>query len=238
MNFKIIAYAGLALLAVVGISKHQEKQKKINERLYGALKDSNLAEIKESIKLGADVNATGINTTALMEATKAGDVEFMHYLIQHGANINTQTEWDQPHAGKPALSFALETKNLDAVKLLVDAGANVNLYNDLGTTPDLQSIPESLRQRNNPLLIYAIGVKLPMPFIEALLNSKAVDVNKESLLHSVTALMVASAVGYEDAVKALLKAGADKEITNTLDNKKAIDYARDAGYENIVKLLS
>lgn len=238
MDLKIIAYAGLALLAVVGISKHQEKQEKLNKHLYSALKDGNLTEIKESIKLGADVNAIGINTTALMEAAKAGDIDFMRYLIKQGVELDTETLWDQPHAGKPALSFALEAKNLDAVKLLVDAGANVNLYNDLGTTPDLQSIPESLRQRNNPLLIYAIGVKLPMPFIEALLNSKSVDVNKESLLYPVTALMIASALGYREAVKALLAVGADKEIINTLDNKKAIDYARDAGYETIVKLLS
>lgn len=77
-----------------------------------------------------------------------------------------------------------------------------------------------------------------MPFIETLLSTQNVDVNKQSLLYPVTVLMIAAAIGYEDAVKTLLAAGADKELINTLDNKKAIDYARDAGYENIVRLLN
>lgn len=234
------------LIASIAIAygKRLEQVNELNKQLKIALDQERHDEIMFKINAGADANITNAKgLTALMIAAKNGDLNLLEWLINRKLkhynvpNLDKETPWDQPHAGKPALSFALETQNLEAVKLLVDAGANVNLYNDLGTVKNLETIPEGLRQRNNPLLIYAIGRHLPMPFIETLLGAKNVDVNKQSLLYPVTALMIASAIGYEEAVKALLKAGADKEVINTIDNKKAIDYARDAGYENIVKLL-
>lgn len=245
MIIKKVAYIVFVLLiASIGIvyGKRLEQHKKLNQDLISMLDQELPEEIISKINAGADINTVNAKgLTALMIATRNGDLNLLKWLLnskQHTMlDLDIETQWDQPRAGKPALSFALERKNLDAVKLLVDAGANVNLYNDLGTTRDLQTIPESLRQRNNPLLIYAIGAKLPMPFIEALLNSKNLDVNKESLLYPVTALMIASAIGYKEAVKALLNAGADKEITNTLDNKRAINYARDERHTEIVKLL-
>ena len=52
-----------------------------------------------------------------------------------------------------------------------------------------------------------------------------------------SALMVASYTGYTEAVEVLLKAGADKEAVNSMDNKTASDYALEQGHEEIVKLL-
>lgn len=248
MWIKKVGYISFALLVAsiaIAYAKRLVQLNELNKKLIIALNEENHDQMMRLINKGADPNtANKHDLTALMIAAKNGDLNLLDWLLFRGLkirknlNIDKETPWDQPHAGKPALSFALEAKNLDAVKLLVEAGANVNVYNDLGTTDIYTTIPEGLRQRNNPLLIYAIGRKLPIPFIETLLSSKKVEVNKQSLLYPVTALMIASAIGYEDAVKALLKAGADKEIVNTLDNKKAVDYARDAGYENIVKLLT
>jgi ankyrin repeat protein len=243
----ILALLLFLVLAVFFTKKLQQlsaAKKYLNHLLIEAINQNQTEKMQELIEAGADINIVPghrhegkISKTALMSAVENGNNNLVDWLINHKANLNIETDWEQPHAGKPALSFALEAKNLDAGKLLVDAGANVNLYNDLGTVENLEIIPESLRARNPTLLIYAIGRKLPMPFITMLLSSTRVEVNKPAFLKTITPLMITAAIGYEEAVKALLDAGADKEIINTLDNKKAIDYARDAGYKNIVKLL-
>lgn len=241
----LLLFLVLAVFATKKLQALSTAKKYLNYLLIEAINQSKTEKMQELIEAGADINIVPghyyegkISKTALMRAVEKGDNNLVRWLINHNANLNKETDWDQPHAGKPALSFALEAKNLEAVKLLVESGANVNLYNDLGTEDNLRTVPESLRQRNVPLLTYAIGAKLPMPFIETLLSSKNIAVNQKTFLGTATPLMIASAIGYEQAAKALLDAGADKEILNTRDNKKAIDYARDAGYENIVKWLS
>ena len=239
MHYKIIGYI-LASMAVIFpimyLKSNNRNAEKYNPALIESINTGATETMKELINSGADSNARGTSgITALMIAAQKGDIPLMQWLIAHGADVNAETNWDQPHAGKPALSFALESQNLDVVQELITAGADVNKYNDLGSVENLDSIPESLRERNNPLLTYAIGRKLPMPFIQALLDAKNVDVNTKSLLQPITPLMIAAAIGYEDAVAALLHAGADKNLV--YNGKKAIDYARDAGYENIVELL-
>jgi len=185
----------------------------------------------------ADKKLSQHGITDLMIAAHKGDIIALRMLICRGAKVNAETEWSQPHAGKPALSFALEARNIDAVKELIKAGADVNRYNDLGSVENLHAIPASLCERNIPLLTYAIGRKMSMEFIEALINAKNSDVNKKSLLSSITPLMIAAAIGYNQAAEALLKAGADATIINPVDGKRAIDYAREAGNKQIVKLL-
>ena len=245
MWIKKVMYISLLLFAsfiAIEYGKQLEHTNELNKQLKIALDQEQHEEIMFKINAGADVNTINAHgLTALMIAAKNGEINLLQWLINrklkhHNVpNLDKETPWDQPHVGEPALSFALKAKNLEAVKLLVEAGAIVNKYNPSGTVEKLDTIPESLRQRNVPLLTYAIGAKLPMPFILLLLSGKNIDVNQKTFLQTATPLMIAAAIGYEDAVKALLDAGADKEIINTLDNIKAIDYARDAGYENIVK---
>jgi len=244
----MIAIAMLLVLTPTLFLARKQKQlskakKYLNHLLIQEIQQNETQKIQELVEAGANVNVVpgscyegSFRKTALMVAAQKSDNNLLQWLITHGADVNIETEWDQPHAGKPALSFALEAHNLDGVKILINAGADVNKYNDLGSVENLETIPESLRERNNPLLTYTIGRKLPMSFIHALLNAKNVDVNK-SLLNSITPLMIAAAIGYEEAAEALLKAGADATTINPVDGKQAIDYARDAGHKNIVKLL-
>jgi ankyrin repeat protein len=175
--------------------------------------------------------------TPVTKAAKKNDLKELELLIQQGADLDYETGWDQPHAGQPALSFALRGGHFEAAQMLVNAEADVNKYNDLGSVKDGITIPESLHERNITLLTYVIGRKMPMKFIELLINAKNADVDKKSLCGTITPLMIAAAIGYEQAAKALLKAGADTTIINPNDGKTAIDYARDAGHTSIVKLL-
>lgn len=235
--------AGLCIYWGYMMEQYHKRCEKLSHELVDLLNQEQHEEIMFKINAGADINTpNAYGLTALMIAAKNGDINLLRWLIEGWrskyVNINKETPWDQPHVGEPALSFALKAKNLEAVKLLVEAGANVNLYTPSRVVEDLETIPDSLITVNPNLLIYAIGRKLPMPFITLLLSSPRVEVNKSARsLQTITPLMIAAAIGYEEAVKALMDTGADKEIINKLDNKKAIDYARDAGYENIVKIL-
>ena len=68
--------------------------------------------------------------TALLTASKKGDADFVKALLDHKANPARQGE------KATALGYAVVmNKNPDCVKLLIDAGADVNEHNYQGDTP-------------------------------------------------------------------------------------------------------
>src|SRR5262245_3362287 len=66
----------------------------------------------------------------LSHAANSGDKGTLRSLLQQGANVNA-TEGD----GSTALHWASYRDDLEAVDLLIRAGAKVNIANDLGVTP-------------------------------------------------------------------------------------------------------
>jgi ankyrin repeat protein len=81
--------------------------------------------------------ALGAGATPLMRAAKNGDVAMMRVLVERGADPNRVTR-----AGMTPLLFAIgparrksAKDTLDAVKVCLDAGANLNATNDNGETP-------------------------------------------------------------------------------------------------------
>lgn len=134
----------------------------------------------------------------LMEAAKRADIQSMTSLINAGADVNFETEWDQPHCGEPVLGFAIASKSPQAVKLLLDAGANPNRWMNAGF----------LNIRVHSLLSYAIGIHAPIEIVRDLITAGA-DVNRKTLIYgNVKPLDVAKAVYYPEAVELLLQAGA------------------------------
>lgn len=69
--------------------------------------------MKENMYLGQTVGAAVFNN--------AGDAEKMKLFIKYGFDVNVRNE-----KGKPILFRAIETKNLESVKLLVEKGANLD----------------------------------------------------------------------------------------------------------------
>lgn len=66
-------------------------------------------------------------------AAEAGRFEILYFLIKTKLfDLNAQDE-----AGNTALHYATTSNNLDAVKLLYDSGANVNIWNNDGLNPIL-----------------------------------------------------------------------------------------------------
>lgn len=91
--------------------------------------------------------------TYLMDASERGDVKLMRKLISEGADVNAIYDRDQPRMGYPVLRFAIESKSIPAVELLLKHGANPNEHT---TSPIMHRKRSSANVRNLPLLSYAI----------------------------------------------------------------------------------
>ena len=76
------------------------------------------------------INAkNGYGYTALIDASKNGDLEKVKLLIENGANIEAKD-----NNGDTALILASYYRRLEIVKYLVEKGANINATNDNGWT--------------------------------------------------------------------------------------------------------
>ena len=93
--------------------------------------------VQTLLELGADPNMQDLYSgdSALMEAANIGtmgieaDPRFLRLLLKYGGNPNLEEKG--PHSrGETSLTFALGNGNLEYVKILVDAGANVNFVNE------------------------------------------------------------------------------------------------------------
>ena len=81
------------------------------------------------INAGADVNPWSTGKTPLAIAASENQTELLQLLLQvdRGAHVNTVSRAVYPMgSSRTLLQFAAESGNLNSVKLLVEAGANVN----------------------------------------------------------------------------------------------------------------
>jgi ankyrin repeat protein len=200
--------------------------------LIDAIKKADIVCVDQLIADGVDVNDQGSSFddySPLMIAARQGEIEIMEKLILAGANVNAQEGYDQPHVGTTVLYHAILSEKFEAVELLIDSGAEVNDYVSGNFAP--------MYLRCLSLLSVAIGLRVPIEIIELLIKREA-DVNQIGWVCYFTPLMVAAYVGYTQAVEALLDAGADKNIVNEKNNNKmALDYAKEQGYQEIVNLF-
>ena len=112
----------LGLCAVwIGLSAAAEQQpRKIDQKLFRAVQNSDLSGVRRAIKQGANVNAAGtINDfTALMGAVNGEHVDAIKVLLSSGANINAKNRY-----GHPALTYAQRGRNQKIIQILKEAGA-------------------------------------------------------------------------------------------------------------------
>jgi hypothetical protein len=85
---------------------------------YAILKNCGTKVLEWLIDQGADVNAVVDNETPLMKAVFSPVI--VAFLIKMGAHVDAANQY-----GKTALFYAIQLKNMDAVKILVEAGASV-----------------------------------------------------------------------------------------------------------------
>lgn len=116
-----------------------------------------------------------------------GDTNTLQELLNQGAQINAFHD-------TTALRRAITNERKEAIKFLLEHGANPNMVDELGT-PLLQAIDQG----------YPDGVRLLLQY-GAKVNVKAKYVG--------TPLMLAASKGYQNIVKMLLDAGANVNLEN------------------------
>lgn len=148
----------------------------------------------------------------LLRACERGDLSEVKKAIRQGANVNYARSTD----GITPLIWASKSKNLDMVRELIGAGADVNAARMNGN-------------RMTPLLWASYNGDLDM--VRELIRAGA-DVNtarigndwsaRGKFIDNVTPLMVVSYDGHLDIVRELIKAGANVNVVSTFKGSPLI----------------
>lgn len=195
------------------------------------------------LKNGANINAKSRNdgATPLIRAATNGHTNIVNSLIYNGANVNIQDNKGdtalikaskvgliytveslskfsdlniQDNKGNTALMIALENGKVAVAEMLIKAGANPNIANQLGETPIMMAA--SLGKEGAGLV--------------KLLVAKGADIHQKSA-ENVTVLMYAAQGGDLETVKYLVdKKGADLDAKDD-DGKSALDFVQDKNSE-------
>jgi len=190
--------------------------------IFKAVECGDLAEVKELIANGADVNKMNdYGWTPLMIASQNGHVEILKALLYKGADINAKGKY-----GITALMVASEMGDLKIVNELLSEGADVNARDDYGWTALLAS------SKNGNIEV-----------VQALLTNGA-DLNAKNE-NSKNALMYAAENNHGNIAEILIKAGSNTEplyqelraltelLNNSLDAKAFARSAISLGFNVI-----
>jgi ankyrin repeat protein len=176
-----------------------------------ACKNRNPAVVKALLEAKADPNiALWSGETPLMTAARTGVTEVVQSLLEHGANINVQ----EPKRGQTALMWAISFRNPEVAKLLIEKGADVSLktrkYQDSGYSPMVLEAyagnVEGTPQGGYNALMFA--ARVGDMETSKLLLARGSEIN-ESSAEEGSALVIASAGGFEELALYLLEQGAD-----------------------------
>uniref|UniRef100_UPI001008D9E7 ankyrin repeat domain-containing protein n=1 Tax=Longirhabdus pacifica TaxID=2305227 RepID=UPI001008D9E7 len=193
--------------------------------------DGDLEKVKQLVNDGANVNIE--EGSLLIEAIVSNNVDLVAYLIDQDIDVNAVNDGMTPlmftFSYDDAYNVNGEEKREEVTKLLLQAGADVTIKGDRGSTA----------------LMDAAGLA-DGETIQMLLNAGAqVNVQDD---YGNTALMEAARSANAEAVKVLLAANADPTLKTKPDErfklpaKTALDYAnekyiRDKNYDETIKLL-
>jgi uncharacterized protein len=161
------------------------------------------------------------DSTQLFQAVRGGDISFLKsHLTKSALEVRDQR-------GATLLMHAAAFGNIETLKLLADAGADINARNDFGATALLWGArdPEKAKllisrgadvnarstQGRTPLMLASL--RPGGSSIVALMLTKGADVNNKDN-HGETALGLAATIGDVETMRLLLAKGADPSAAN------------------------
>ncbi len=163
-----------------------------------------------TLALAGDTQAADLR---LIEAVKAGDKAAVRRLAEDRAVVNT-VEID----GTTALHWAAWHDDVESVRVLLRAGANVRAANRYGVTPLMLAV-----ETGEDALVAAL--------LEAGADPKT------TLPEGETALMTAARTGRVDVIKRLIAAGADVEAREAFHGESALIWAAAEGHTDAALAL-
>lgn len=182
-----------------------------DDDLLDAARAGDVAAVASFISEGADVNgARGDGLTALHVAAQAGHEGVVEMLIQSGADVHRTTRI----GAYTPLHLAAQAGADRAVRRLLDAGSEVD--------------PVTTNSGVTPLHLAAAAIDGEVA-VEMLLSAGA-DPNVREITSGQTPLIFAAGAGRAEAVRALLRSGADPGVsTAAIDVRQHVIADRDAG---------
>jgi ankyrin repeat protein len=223
MRTRIVLVCAVLCVASIASSAVQSQ-----DRLYSAIRDNDLRQIKALLDEGVNVNAEGPDgITPLMAAAETGSVEAMKMLVDRRADVNAKDAF-----GSTALM--LSVPDAKKVRLLLDHDADVNVAARSGRTaliiaafanPSAEVVRMLLAKGANvavmdqrkvtPLNAATFGNDTAT--VRLLLDASA-DVNTADTFIGLTPLINASGNRNLEAVKLLMAKGANvNAVSKTQD---------------------
>lgn len=212
---------GIVLLSIPNLlnaKAEKTSDKSTLNYFFAAAKSNNIKELKQAVASGVNIESKDRQgRTALLVATRENAIKSAQFLIDTGADVNAKDNLqDSPYL------YAGAEGRLEILKMTLISGADLKSINRYGGTALTPAAHHG----------HIDVVKL--------LLTTTIDINQVNFL-GWTALLEAVILGdggitYQQIVRLLLKAGADKTITDS-DDVSALQHAKSLGQTKIIKLL-
>ena len=207
-----------------------------------------LAELTEADAVELDL--------IFFDSAKNGRTDEMLELLDEGANIEFQDMSSKSPGGTgrrdgyTALMWATENGHADCVRLLIDAGANIDATSEMGETALVQAAAEGRTDCVRMLIdagarMDAMDEVMYPALIAAATNGRTESVRllidagadiEVSVLCGWTALTNAADNGHTECARLLIEAGADKEAKD-YEGRSSLNFAARNGHVDCVRLL-
>ena len=213
-----------------------------------AAQNGHTETVQYLLEEGARVNLqNGKGMSALMAAAESGHTETAELLLERGASINLQD-----NNGKSALFISVENGHTKTTKLLLDNGADVNMNDRDAWSPLMYAshkghseVAELLIEYNAYVnmqskdgwsaLMLAVMSYRTIHLLQILLDHGAYT-HLRTVKDGLSALMIASKNGNTQAVKCLLKYGANMNVLSS-SGWSALTFAKENKHEKTLQVL-
>jgi ankyrin repeat protein len=189
-----------------------------NNEIFKAIEEQEVRKLDEMLSKGRNPNETEddwCGWTPLHHAVdlleEGGSLEVINILIKNGADVN---KWNRSHTSTP-LILAVFNGNIEAAKILLEAGADPNAQSGQGDTPLRYSV-----QENNYEMVTLL-----------LEHGASKTINKFGGDMGLTALGIAASQLDIKMIKLLIHAGADLSIRDD-EHKTAQEHVPKLGVKN------